>query len=430
MVVSLAVTFGSMAQSLPQANLGINHPWWLPFIVIAGTALLTWVFIRFRLASSRRRERELKVQIDLRTREVRSLGSLTETINHAVRLDDVLEHVWESFRKVVPYNRIGFAEYDADERVVRAVWARSDASEIRIGTGYSAPIDSTSLGHILESGKPRIIDDLEHYLEIRPGSEATRAVVDEGMRSSLTVPLEAMGKKVGFLFFSSQTPRSYTSKHTRLLERISGQLSLAIEKSRLYDSLLETTRKLEEANEQLGRLASTDSLTGVANRRVFDERLQTEWQRCRRNGLPLSVLMIDIDHFKRFNDHHGHIAGDDCLRAVASTLARTFSRAADLVARYGGEEFGAILPETDEDRAAHLAEDIRRRIEQLDHAGTLCTDGITVSIGVATEIPTQARSAAELLREADTNLYAAKNAGRNLVRASTQIEDSEESADT
>lgn len=427
---SLTVAFGSMAQGLPQANLGINHPWWIPIIVISGTALLTWGVIRYRLASSRRREHELKIQVELRTRELLSLGSLTETINRAVRLDDVLEHVWKSFRMVVPYNRIGFAEFDADDREVRAVWARSDASEIKIGSGYSAAIDSTSLEGILDSGKPRIIDDLEQYLEAHPNSGATREIVDEGMRSSLTVPLEAMGRKVGFLFFSSQTPRVYNHEHTRLLERISGQLSLAIEKSRLYERLLETTRQLEDANERLACLAATDSLTGVANRRVFDERLETEWRRCRRNGQPLSLMMIDIDHFKRFNDLHGHLAGDDCLRAVSEALATTFSRAADLVARYGGEEFSAILPETDEDRAARLAENIRRSIEQLDHTGTLCTDGITVSIGVATEIPSKNRSAAELLHEADTCLYAAKDAGRNLVRSGTRIEVPEELADS
>lgn len=393
----------------------IIHPWWLVVIVVIGTALLVWGATRVRLIASRRRERELKTLVDRRTRELRSLGSLTETINRAVSLDDVLEHVWESFRMVVPYNRIGFAEYSPELKVVRAVWARSDASDIKIGKGYSSPIESTSLGRILETGKPRIIDDLERYLRHHPTSDATRAVVEEGMRSSMTVPLEAMGYEVGFLFFSSQTPHIYTGEHARLLERISGQLSLAIEKSRLYDSLLETTRQLELANEQLELAASTDGLTEVANRRVFDERLDTEWRRCRRSGLPLSILMIDIDHFKVFNDLHGHIAGDECLRAVAEALSNTLSRAADLVARYGGEEFVAILPETTEERAAFLAEELRRQIEELRFEDLSPSATITISVGVATEIPSEGRSADDLLRRADTSLYTAKNTGRNLV---------------
>ena len=396
--------------------------WWFYAALFAGSALCIWSALRFRLASARRRERELKTLVDLRTRELRSLGSLTEKINTAVHLDEVLEHVWESFRMVVPYNRIGFAEYDSEARVVRAVWARSDASEIKIGKGYSAPIDSTSLGRILETGKPRIITDLERYLKQHPQSEATRAVVEEGMRSSLTVPLEAMGHKIGFLFFSSQTPNVYTEQHAHLLERISGQLSMAIEKSRLYDSLLETTRLLEDANERLERAASTDGLTNVANRRVFDERLELEWRRCRRNHQPLSLLMIDIDHFKRFNDLYGHVAGDECLRTVAKTLSSTLSRAADLVARYGGEEFGAVLPDTTEKRATHLAEELRRQIEELELNDLPSAARITISVGVATEVPDKDRSAGDLIRGADANLYVAKNQGRNQVHANPRIE--------
>jgi len=395
--------------------------WWFLAILVLFSALLIWAALRIRLAAARRRERELKTLVARQTRELRSLGSLTEKINTAVRLEEVLEHVWESFRMVVPYNRIGFAEFDPDKRVVRAVWARSDASKIMIGTGYSAPINSTSLGGILETGKPRIIGDLEKYLEKHPQSEATRFVVEEGMRSSLTVPLEAMGHEVGFLFFSSQTQHVYTDEHARLLERISGQVSLAIEKSRLYDRLLETTRMLEEANKQLERAASTDGLTGVANRRVFDERLETEWRRCRRGGKPLSLLMIDIDHFKRFNDLHGHVAGDECLRAVAATLSTSIARAADLVARYGGEEFGAILPETTEERAVRLAEELRHQIEELALDEISPAARITISVGVATEIPSEERSLEDLIRSADASLYIAKNEGRNMVHTNPEL---------
>jgi diguanylate cyclase (GGDEF)-like protein len=395
--------------------------WWFIGLVVAGSAVLIWAFVRFRLAAAQRRERELQTMVDLRTQEIRSLGSLTEKINTAVGLEEVLEHVWTSFRTVVPYNRIGFAEVDNETETVRAVWARSDASEIKIGTGYSAPLGSTSLGRILETGKPRIINDLAAYLERKPQSAATRALVEEGMRASMTVPLKAMGHEVGFLFFTSQTAEIYTEKHARLLARISGQLSLAIEKSRLYDRLLETTKLLEEANERLERAASTDSLTGIANRRVFDERLDLEWRRCRRHGQPLSVLMIDIDHFKRFNDLHGHVAGDECLRAVATTLTKALARAADLVARYGGDEFAAILPETTSNEAVILANELRLKIGRLELENLGPAAGFTISIGVATEVPTEDRSEGDLIRSADANLYIAKNEGRNLVHSNPRI---------
>jgi diguanylate cyclase (GGDEF)-like protein len=390
---------------------------WFILLVVAGTAGLISLGVRLRLGAARRRERELTSLVEMRTRELVSLGNLTEKINTAVGLEEVLEHVWESFRMVVPYNRIGFADLEDDGRTVRAVWARSDASEIKIDTGYSARIETTSLGRILETGQPRIIGDLVSYLDRNPESDATRLIVAEGMRSSMTVPLTTMGRDVGFIFFSSQTPGIYTKEHTRLLSRISGQLSLAIEKSRLYDSLLETTRQLEDANRRLAHAAATDSLTGLANRRIFDERLDVEWRRCHRNGQPLSVLMIDIDHFKRFNDVHGHLAGDDCLRAVADTLTSTLARAADLTARYGGEEFAAILPETGEEQAIRMAEELRRRISELDVGELPCGDGITVSVGVAVEVPGDIGSSEDLVRRADTNLYAAKNDGRNLVHS-------------
>ncbi len=396
--------------------------WWFIALLVTGSALLIWAVLRYRLAASRRRERELKTLVARQTHELRSLGSLTEKINTAVSLEEVLQYVWDSFRMVVPYNRIGFAEIDQEDRTVRAVWARSDASEIKIDTGYSAPIESTTLGRILETGKPRIISDLERYLEKHPSSDATRAVVEEGMRASLTMPLEAMGHEVGFLFFSSQTAHVYTDDHARLLERISGQVSLAIEKSRLYDSLLETTRQLEDANERLERAASTDGLTDVANRRVFDERLETEWRRCRRSQQPLSLLMIDIDHFKRFNDLYGHVAGDECLKAVAAAMSATITRAADLVARFGGDEFGAILAETDEDRSIHLAEELRRRIEKLALKDLPKPARITISIGVSTEVPGKDRLISDLIRSADASLYIAKNEGRNLVHSNPRIE--------
>ncbi len=396
--------------------------WWPALAVFAASALTAWGITRARLIASRKRELELERLVDLRTLELRSLGSLTEKINNAVGLEEVLEHVWESCRTILPYNRIGFADLIDDSRCVRAVWARSDASEIKIGTGYSAPLEQTSLGRILDSGKPRIIGDLVRYLESHPSSEATRAIVDEGMRSSMTVPLAARGNRIGFLFFSSQTPSSYTLEHTRLLERISGQLSLAIEKSRLYDSLLETTRQLEEANRRLAHAAATDSLTGLANRRVFDERIGIEWRRCRRNGRPLSVLMIDIDHFKTFNDDHGHIAGDACLQAVAERLSDSIGRAADLVARFGGEEFAAILPETDNDDATRLAERVRHHVQSLELAGAPRSAAITVSVGVATVVPDRERKPEDLIRRADASLYVAKHQGRNLVHSSPSIE--------
>ncbi|WP_432711306.1 sensor domain-containing diguanylate cyclase [Paraburkholderia acidicola] len=170
------------------------------------------------------------------------------------------------------------------------------------------------------------------------------------------------------------------------------------------------------AEGELLRLAATDPLTGLANRRTLDQRLDEAWLHSRRNGEPLSALFIDIDYFKRFNDTHGHAAGDEVIAAVADCVASTVRRSIDVVARYGGEEFAVILPGTPAAGAARLAEKIRRTVESLrfTHApGT--QEAVTVSIGSASCVPSNGGTALELLAAADERLYAAKAAGRNQV---------------
>lgn len=179
----------------------------------------------------------------------------------------------------------------------------------------------------------------------------------------------------------------------------------------------ERTEELERANEQLKAISLTDGLTQVANRRRFDEKLQAEWLRARRHQSPLSLLLLDIDHFKRVNDELGHLVGDDCLVSLAQLCAGELQRAGDLLARYGGEEFSVLLPSTSEEGAGRVAERLRMAIARTP---VYPTDGgapvnLTVSIGVATLIPTDGGEPAELIQRADEALYAAKNAGRNRV---------------
>ena len=180
-----------------------------------------------------------------------------------------------------------------------------------------------------------------------------------------------------------------------------------------------TQAKLHEANVRLQRLVMLDGLTGIANRRCLDKFLEREFRRASREEVPLSVLMIDADRFKAFNDTYGHQAGDECLRAIAGTLQRSMRRAADLASRFGGEEFVVMLPHTDQAGANAMAEMIRAEIELLaiPHEGSI-TGLVTVSIGVATAMPGRdAPSATTLLAAADAALYEAKNAGRNCVAA-------------
>jgi diguanylate cyclase (GGDEF)-like protein len=176
------------------------------------------------------------------------------------------------------------------------------------------------------------------------------------------------------------------------------------------------TRRLAEANRLLTDLSYLDPLTDIANRRRFDELLPLEWKRALRAGQPIALIMVDVDGFKPFNDRYGHLVGDQCLRAVAQTLADGLPRAGDSVARYGGEEFAIILPATDQGGAFHVAEQLRERVAAVEVATGVApaSAGVTVSCGVASLVPAFDLEPAELVRRADTALYRAKQVGGNV----------------
>lgn len=179
--------------------------------------------------------------------------------------------------------------------------------------------------------------------------------------------------------------------------------------------------ELSHAVELLGRLSAEDALTRLANRREFDRRLGIEWNRARRDGHALGLVLIDVDCFKNYNDHYGHPAGDACLQKVADALQSAARRSGDLVARFGGEEFVALLPGSDIADAAALAERMRRHVAdlQIPHAASRVTAGVTVSLGVASLKPADAGQPPDLVAAADAALYRAKEQGRNCVALAT-----------
>jgi two-component system, chemotaxis family, response regulator WspR len=188
------------------------------------------------------------------------------------------------------------------------------------------------------------------------------------------------------------------------------------ERDEAYRALDALRRKLEESNAELQRLTHLDGLTGVANRRRFDEFLDAEWRRARRNGQPLSVALVDIDYFKRFNDTYGHQGGDECLRQVAGALAGAVRRGGDLMARYGGEEFAAVLPEVPHSGAITVAGSLHAAVLALalPHSASAVASQVTISVGVATLRPQDSPDDAKrLVALADEALYQAKNQGRN-----------------
>ncbi|HKW97003.1 MAG TPA: diguanylate cyclase [Bryobacteraceae bacterium] len=176
-------------------------------------------------------------------------------------------------------------------------------------------------------------------------------------------------------------------------------------------------QELLELTEKLRQLSVVDGLTGIANRRNFDEALDRAWRRSQRQSTPLSLVLIDIDHFKSYNDHHGHLAGDECLQRVARVLNQTIKRPFDLVARYGGEEFAVVLPETAQAGAEQVGEEMRAAVEslQIGHGSSPAAPVVTISCGIASAVAAQGALPGSLIRAADDCLYQAKHAGRNRV---------------
>ena len=173
-----------------------------------------------------------------REEELKALLHITENINAGKVLEEVLDYAYESLREIIPYHRIGFSLLEENNAILRAYWVKSQASLVKIGKGYSAGMRGSSLERVLETGEPRILNDLESYLRSHPRSDATRKIVEEGMRSSLTCPMFASGKPIGFLFFSSMKTHEYQNAHVELFQEIAGQLALTLEKSRLYEEVV------------------------------------------------------------------------------------------------------------------------------------------------------------------------------------------------
>jgi diguanylate cyclase (GGDEF)-like protein len=349
--------------------------------------------------------------LDRRFAEFIRIRKVAEHVAGGVRVDDTLDRVYESFHALIPFNRIGCALLNEDGNAVKAHWARSDRPQ-KLLCGFTAPLAGSSLESILQTGQPRILNDLEAHLAERPGSVSTRLMLEEGIRSSLTCPLVAQGRPVGFLFFSSVEKNAYRDVHQDVFVHIAGQLSALIEKSRLYQQVIDLNNDLLAAQESLRLQATRDALTGIYNRRAILEFAEAELQRASRHGSPMALVLTDVDHFKMTNDLNGHMAGDAVLRAVAAALAGNL-RAYDRVGRYGGEEFLVVIVESDAEAVMMTVERLRLAVAalQVNHEEKMLS--ATASFGIALRGADSVFDMNALLAIADEGLYEAKRLGRN-----------------
>ncbi|HZN77486.1 MAG TPA: diguanylate cyclase [Micromonosporaceae bacterium] len=239
--------------------------------------------------------------------------------------------------------------------------------------------------------------------------------------SLLAVPIFHRGALQGLLLMENRLIRSaFSADRLDGVMLIAGQLAVSLDNALVYASLErkvgERTHQLALANQRLEELSTTDPVTGLANRRRLEEVLAAEWRHAGRSGEPLGLAMVDIDHFKLFNDHYGHAAGDRCLQRVAAELRQNV-REKDLCARYGGEEFAVVMPNTGVDVALQVAERLRAAITTLAEPHPLVPDRlVTVSIGIAATVPAPGGLVDTLMEQADVELYRAKRGGRNRVR--------------
>ncbi|WP_428563889.1 MAG: diguanylate cyclase domain-containing protein [Solidesulfovibrio sp. DCME] len=251
--------------------------------------------------------------------------------------------------------------------------------------------------------------------------------VSKATKSAMALPLIHSGSLKGMLYLENDlVEEAFTPRHQQVLGLLSSQIAISIENAKFYKELeqmvahrtaelLSVNQQLQDANAQLERLSNIDGLTGIFNRRSLDDFAEREWKRHQRQGSPFSLIMCDIDFFKRFNDAYGHIQGDQCLRRVAQALEQAVQRPGDFVARYGGEEFAIILPETDLPGLTSILEKLRAGILALaiPHAASQAGSQVSLSFGACSIRPAGGQRLEDTFFTADRALYAAKAQGRN-----------------
>jgi len=338
--------------------------------------------------------------------------AITERVNQGFFISEVMDYVYDTFRSVIPYQRIGLALLEGDGSTLRSHWARSDNREIRLRNGYTQNLNGSSLNQILLTREPRLLNDLEAYFDAHPDSISTKLILEEGIRSSLTCPLVALGKPIGFLFFSSTEKDAYRNAHQDSFCRIASQLSVIVEKSRLYEDLFQLNAELLDTRRALQHQATHDSLTGLWNRRAIQEFLDKDLARAKRAGKAAAVIMVDIDNFKHLNDTHGHLVGDIVLKVVAHRLEE-IARKGDTVGRFGGEEFLVVLATDSTQDVEKAALRFCNKIADTPISANGVEIEVTASLGAGIIEDCSSANWEQLVKLADDALYAAKEGGRN-----------------
>jgi len=340
---------------------------------------------------------------DASGRQAMLAGILAEVSNEALQgdtLEDVLQRIVDCLARQLPVTIASIILLnESGTHFVEEVW--SGDIDLALPSGLPWPIEIGAAGRCARSGQPQLIADVDRDPDYVAGNGA--------VRSEYLVPIRHRARLHGVLNLESTRVDFFTPEVCAVFDAVAAQVAGAIHLARVV-------RELEVANRHLRLLSMSDGLTGVANRRSFDEQLVDTWRRHAQSQKPLSLLLVDVDHFKPLNDAAGHLRGDACLRAIAAQCLAAAPDATSMVARFGGDEFALLLPGCDGAEACARAERLCRLVEAhgLAHPHGVA---VTVSIGVATLQAREGEDAQRLVAAADSALYAAKAQGRNRVCA-------------
>jgi diguanylate cyclase (GGDEF)-like protein len=365
---------------------------------------------------------QAELQLRQQGERERLLRRITWHIRQSLNLDAILNKTVAEVRRFLNCDRVSIARLDPNNRLyievesVEAGYASTLGSQIdnrqftkngfiRCKLGETLAIENIETSKLSSA-------DLELLSRFQVKAKLVVPILIAAPKEEEDVhPPPRLGKTRlwGLLIaHHCQNTRQWQEWEIDLLDQLSIQVAIAIQQAELYE-------QLQAANRELKQLAISDGLTQIANRRHFNQSLQSEWKRLARERSPLSIILCDIDYFKLYNDTYGHLAGDRCLQQVAQVLGRTTQRPADLAARYGGEEFVVMLPNTDLAGALRVAESIRTQVRRLEIIHLKCPvkPQVTLSLGVASTTPVPHSSPESLIRTADLALYQAKAMGRD-----------------
>lgn len=357
-------------------------------------------------------ERRLEEQTNLFRQQAqrdRVLAEVTQHISQSLDLQEILDTAVTELRAMMQTSRVivyRFEGSDGSGQVIAEAVSQPLYSLRQVQVEDRCFVVNSPAVQTYRQGRIHRVADVQ-----ASGLSAcyVAMLTQLGVRANLVLPI-LQGDTLWGLLVCQQcdAPRRWSDLEVETLSQLANQLAIAIQQSELYE-------QVQQANQELQHLATHDKLTGLANRRYFDDYLDQAWRRLTQECTPLSLVLLDIDYFKAYNDTYGHLAGDACIAQVAMAIRRSIQRSANLAARYGGEEFAIILPNTNLAGAVHAAEQVRLEIAQahLPHGSIPNHPYITVSLGIASTRPTLGQSPHTLVDQADQALYQAKQQGRN-----------------